>query len=109
MFFPDISAELLKRRKVFDGVKRELASLSISDLRYRIVHPAKLLITHNRKRHVFDKAAAMKREDQQSSRVDSFLGSMGCAYCGGGGGGITLGLPKHIRPDMTVVIYMHVI
>ena len=65
MFFPDISAELLKRRKVFDGVKRELASLSISDLRYGIVHPAQLLITHNRKCHVFDTAAAAERFVQE--------------------------------------------
>ena len=32
MFFPDVSADLLKRRKAFDQVKRDLAALSIPSL-----------------------------------------------------------------------------
>lgn len=45
MFFPDVSAELLKRRKVFGQVNKDLASLSIPDLHYGSIHPAKLLVT----------------------------------------------------------------
>lgn len=53
-FFPDVSTDLLKRRKVFDSVKKQLATLSCPDLRYGIVHPAKLLITIKGRRHTFD-------------------------------------------------------
>ena len=56
MFFPDISAELLKRRKVFDSVKKELASLAIPSLRYDIIHPAELLVTVSGERHIYDTA-----------------------------------------------------
>ena len=57
MFFPDVSADLLKRRKVFDSAKKELASLSIHDLRYGIIHPATLLVTIKGRRHTFDTAS----------------------------------------------------
>ncbi|KAK7877080.1 hypothetical protein WMY93_021953 [Mugilogobius chulae] len=57
MFFPDISSELLKQRKTYDPVKKLLASFSIPDLRFGIIHPAKLLVTHKGKRHVFDNAS----------------------------------------------------
>lgn len=60
MFFPDVSADLVRRRKVFDAVKKELASLSIPTLRYGIIHPAKLLVTVKGKRHIFDTAAGAK-------------------------------------------------
>ncbi len=43
MFFPDVSADRVRRSKVFDSVKKELASLSIPTLHYGIIHPAKLL------------------------------------------------------------------
>lgn len=60
MFFPDVSADLVRRRKIFDSVKKELASLSIPTLRYGIIHPAKLLVTVEGRRHIFDTAAAAK-------------------------------------------------
>lgn len=60
MFFPDVSADLVRRRKVFDSVKKELASLSIPTLRYGIIHPAKLLVTVKGRRHIFDTAAGAK-------------------------------------------------
>lgn len=61
MLFPDVSADLLKQRKVFDQVKKHLASLSIPGLRYGIVHPAKLLITYQGRRHIFDTTAAAEK------------------------------------------------
>jgi len=57
MFFPDVSAHLVRQRKVFDSVKKELASPSIPTLRYGIIHPAKLLVTVKGRRHIFDTAA----------------------------------------------------
>ena len=57
MFFPDVSVDLLKRRKVFDSAKKELASLSNRDLRYGIIHPATLLVTIKGRRHTFDTAS----------------------------------------------------
>lgn len=39
-------------------MKRELASLSVPDLRYGIIHPAKLLVTAMGRQHVFDTALA---------------------------------------------------
>uniref|UniRef100_M3ZUA0 HAT C-terminal dimerisation domain-containing protein n=1 Tax=Xiphophorus maculatus TaxID=8083 RepID=M3ZUA0_XIPMA len=59
MFFPDVSAELLKKRKIFDQVKKDLSSISLElpELRYGVVHPATLLVTYKKKRHAFDKAA----------------------------------------------------
>ena len=58
MFFPDVSADLLKRRKAFDPVKKDLAALSIPTLRYGVAHPATLLITFKGKRHTFDTVKA---------------------------------------------------
>ncbi|KAG7523862.1 hypothetical protein JOB18_008097 [Solea senegalensis] len=60
-----ISADLLKHRKLFDSAKRELASLSISELRYGIIHPAKLLVTFKGKRHIFDVAPQAEAFVQQ--------------------------------------------
>lgn len=58
MFFPDFSADLLKRRKAFDAAKKLLTSLSIQDLRYGIIHPATLLVTVKGRRHTFNTASA---------------------------------------------------
>lgn len=60
MFFPDVSVDLLKRRKVYDLVKKNLASLSIPALRYGIIHPAKLLVTVKGRRHIFDSALGVE-------------------------------------------------
>ncbi len=54
MFFPDVSAELHKKRKRFDAVKKDLRDLNILELRYGILHPATLCVTHKGKRHLFD-------------------------------------------------------
>ncbi len=51
MFFPDVSAELHKKRKRFDTVKKDLRDLNILELRYGILHPATLC---EGKRHLFD-------------------------------------------------------
>ena len=56
MFIPDVSADLLKRRKVFDSAKKELSSLSMRDLRYGIIHPATLLVMVIGRRHTFNTA-----------------------------------------------------
>lgn len=53
MYFPDVSVDLVKCRKVFDATKKELASLSICDLRYGIIHPATLLVTIRGRQHTF--------------------------------------------------------
>lgn len=42
LFFPDLSASLMKRRKEFDQVKRELRS---KDIPFALLHPATLRIT----------------------------------------------------------------
>ena len=42
LFFPDLSASLMKRRKEFDQVKRELRS---KDLPFALLHPATLRVT----------------------------------------------------------------
>ena len=54
MFFPDLSAELHRQRRRFDGVKQQLRSLNI---RYGIMNPAKLRLTINGQTHEFDSPA----------------------------------------------------
>jgi hypothetical protein len=45
------SAELLRKRKDYDGIKRELAAKNIT---YCLMFPAKLCVTHESKTQVFD-------------------------------------------------------
>ena len=54
MFFPDLSAELHRQRRRFDGVKQQLRSLNI---RYGIMYPAKLRLTFNGQTREFDSPA----------------------------------------------------
>ena len=54
MFFPDLSAELHRQRRRFDGVKKQLRSLNI---RYGIMYPAKLRLTFNGQSREFDSPA----------------------------------------------------
>lgn len=54
MFFSDVSAELHKKRKRFDTVKKDLRDLNIPELRYGILHPATLCVTYKGKRHLFN-------------------------------------------------------
>lgn len=49
-FFPDFSAETRKLQRRFDGAKTRLRALKI---RYGILYPAHLIITHNDKRRIF--------------------------------------------------------
>lgn len=57
LFFPNISAELLKWRKVLGQVSTDMASLSIPDLSYGIVYLANLLMSYKRKCRIFDMVA----------------------------------------------------
>lgn len=54
MFFPDFSVDLRKQRRLFDPVKRQLAELRGRDLRFGLIYPAKLLVTFEGKRRIFD-------------------------------------------------------
>ncbi len=54
MFLSDVSAELHKKRKRFDAVKKDLRDLIIPELRYGILHPATLCVTYKGKHHLFD-------------------------------------------------------
>lgn len=48
--FPDPSAETRQRQRCFDGVKAQLRSM---DIRYGMLYPAHLIVTHADKRHIF--------------------------------------------------------
>lgn len=54
MLFSDVSADLHKKRKRFDMVKKGLRELNIPELRYGILHPATLCVTYKGKRHLFN-------------------------------------------------------
>lgn len=54
LFFSYVSAELHKKRKRFDAVKKDLLDLNIPELRYGILYPATLCVTHKGKRHLFN-------------------------------------------------------
>ena len=54
MFFPDISEELQRQRRRYEGVKQQLRSL---DIRYGIVYPAKLHMTADGRTHKFNSPA----------------------------------------------------
>ncbi|KAL3043438.1 hypothetical protein OYC64_003328 [Pagothenia borchgrevinki] len=51
MLFLDVSAELHKQRRRFDGVKRRLREM---DVQYGIVFPARLRVTHGGRSCFFD-------------------------------------------------------
>ncbi|KAJ8004358.1 hypothetical protein DPEC_G00158340 [Dallia pectoralis] len=53
-FFPDLSAETRKLQQHFNGVKTQLRALNI---RYGILYPSHLIITHNDKRRIFKSVA----------------------------------------------------
>ncbi|KAJ8001122.1 hypothetical protein DPEC_G00187950 [Dallia pectoralis] len=53
-FFPDLSAETRKLQLRFNGVKNQLRALHI---RYGILYPSHLIITHNDKRRIFKSVA----------------------------------------------------
>uniref|UniRef100_A0AAV2MB03 Uncharacterized protein n=1 Tax=Knipowitschia caucasica TaxID=637954 RepID=A0AAV2MB03_KNICA len=48
--FPDLSPETRRQQQRFDGVKAKLRALNI---RYGMLYPAQLMITHNERRIIF--------------------------------------------------------
>lgn len=52
--FPDLSAETRQRQRQFDGVKAQLRGMEI---RYGMLYPAHLIVTHAGQRHVFKTVA----------------------------------------------------
>lgn len=54
MFFPDLSAELHRRRRGFDRVKQQLRSMNI---RYGIIYPAKLRVSSDGQTREFETPA----------------------------------------------------
>lgn len=57
MFFQEISTELHKKRKRFDGVKQGLCDLKMD---YGIIYPAKLRLFHEGKTCVFADPAGVE-------------------------------------------------
>lgn len=49
-FFPDLSSETRQRQRQFDGVKARFRAM---DIRYGMLYPAHLVITHESKRRIF--------------------------------------------------------
>ena len=56
LFYQDYSPELLTQRRTFDSVKKTLASLNVPTLRYGVMYPAKLVVSLEGKRHLFEDA-----------------------------------------------------
>ncbi|KAI2645847.1 LINE-1 type transposase domain-containing protein 1 [Labeo rohita] len=48
--FPDLSAETRQRQRCFDGVKAQMKSM---DIRYGMLYPAHLIVTHADKQRIF--------------------------------------------------------
>ena len=61
-FFPDLSAETRKMQQRFNGVKTQLRALNI---RYGMLYPAHLIITHNDKRRIFKSVAEAEEYVQE--------------------------------------------
>lgn len=51
MFFPDLSAEVHKQRRRYDGVKQKLRAMGV---RYGIVFPARLRVSHGERTYMFE-------------------------------------------------------
>lgn len=49
-FYADVATEIHQLRKQFDPIRKELRTLGI---RHGVIHPAKLLVTHNEETHTF--------------------------------------------------------
>lgn len=54
MFFQDLSAAVLRKRKGFDDVKKRLRDMGA---KYMMLYPATLKITHGREARSFDSPA----------------------------------------------------
>ncbi len=57
-FHPDVSAEVHRKQRDYDGVRQKLRERGIG--KHRIIYPARLLLTHQEKSRAFDTQAAVK-------------------------------------------------
>lgn len=57
-FHPDVSAEVHRKQRAYDGVRQWLREIGIS--KHRIIYPAHLLVTHQEKSRVFDTPTAVE-------------------------------------------------
>ncbi|KAL1276429.1 hypothetical protein QQF64_036052 [Cirrhinus molitorella] len=57
-FYPDVSAEVHKKQKAYNGVRQKLRERGIG--KHRVIYPARLLLTHQEKSRVFDTPAAVE-------------------------------------------------
>lgn len=69
MFFHDHPQSLQEKRKKYDAVKKNLRARGIKD--FGIIHPARLLLTHEGQRHVFDSPTAAERFVNNLPRVST--------------------------------------
>lgn len=67
MFFPDLSADLHKQRRQFDGIKQELRAM---DIRYGLMFPAKLRVTFKGQTHIFESPSAAEVFLKKIKRID---------------------------------------
>lgn len=58
-FYPDVSAEIHKKQRAYDEVRRRLCDKGIN--KHRIVFPSRLLLTHREKSTLFDTPAVVER------------------------------------------------
>ncbi|KAK7938420.1 hypothetical protein WMY93_001746 [Mugilogobius chulae] len=65
-FFPDYPADVLKRRKEFDGVKQTLKTLGISAA---LLYPAKLRINHGGITRTFTSSSAAEKYVQEEIQI----------------------------------------
>ncbi|KAL7872548.1 hypothetical protein SRHO_G00075310 [Serrasalmus rhombeus] len=63
-FFPDLSAETRKLQRNFDDVKARFRALGV---RYGMLYPAHLIITHNDKRRIFKSVTEAEKYIQEIS------------------------------------------
>lgn len=57
-FHPDVSAEVHKKQRAYDGVRKRLRKRGIN--KHRVIYPARLLVTHQEKSRVFDTPTAVE-------------------------------------------------
>lgn len=57
-FHPDVSAEVHRKQRAYDGVRQKLRERGIG--KHRIIYPARLLLTHQEKSRVFDTPEAVE-------------------------------------------------
>ncbi|ROL52539.1 LINE-1 retrotransposable element ORF1 protein [Anabarilius grahami] len=60
-FLPDVSAEVHRKQRAYDGVRQRLRERGIG--KHRIIYSARLLVTHQEKSRVFDTPVAVEIEE----------------------------------------------